>query len=54
MTVILKFAAWNLQEKVHSSGQRKMSINIQHMISCARLMHQHKSKGALLSIKRRQ
>ena len=42
--VISKFAAWNLQEKVHSSGQReKMSINILHMISCARLMHQHQS-----------
>ena len=43
MTAISKFAAWNLQEKVHSSGQREMSINIQHTISCARLMHQHQS-----------
>ena len=44
MMVISKFAAWNLQEKVHSSGQReKMSINIRHTISCARLMHQHQS-----------
>ena len=27
MTVISKFAAWNLQEKVHSSGQRERDVH---------------------------